>query len=65
MSQTKLYKLSKDLISGEVTKVIKKGDPTPDGSGRFWTVIPFKDGNADYQKYLEWVDAGNTPEAAD
>jgi hypothetical protein len=27
--------------------------------------IPFAPGNADYQKYLEWVAAGNTPEASD
>ena len=29
------------------------------------TLIPFDDGNADYQTYLEWVAAGNTPPAAD
>ena len=28
-------------------------------------VIPFSEGNADYQEYLEWVAAGNTAEAAD
>ena len=27
--------------------------------------IPFDEGNKDYQEYLEWVAAGNTPEAAD
>jgi len=27
--------------------------------------IPFDSANTDYQEYLEWVSAGNTPEAAD
>ena len=27
--------------------------------------IPFDPDNTDYQKYLEWVAAGNTPDAAD
>ena len=26
--------------------------------------IPFDDGNIDYQEYLAWVAAGNTPEAS-
>ena len=29
------------------------------------STIPFAQGNSDYQKYLEWVAEGNTPEAAD
>ena len=28
-------------------------------------IIPFDPANADYQDYLEWVEEGNTPEAAD
>ena len=27
--------------------------------------IPMADGNTDYQEYLDWVAAGNTPEAAE
>lgn len=27
--------------------------------------IPFDPANTDYQAYLKWLDAGNTPEAAD
>jgi len=26
--------------------------------------IPFDPANTDYQEYLKWVEAGNTPEAA-
>ena len=27
--------------------------------------IPFDPANTDYQAYLKWVEAGNTPQAAD
>jgi hypothetical protein len=27
--------------------------------------IPFNPDNTDYQEYLKWVEAGNTPEPAD
>ena len=33
--------------------------------GAFQISIPFDPDNTDYQEYLEWVDAGNTAEAAD
>jgi hypothetical protein len=29
------------------------------------TSIPFDPDNTDYQEYLKWVEAGNTPEPAD
>jgi hypothetical protein len=28
-------------------------------------VIPFSEGNRDYQQYKAWLDAGNTPQEAD
>ena len=41
----------------------------PDGveimDGDIRKVIPFKENNTDYQVYLAWVAAGNSPEAAD
>lgn len=27
--------------------------------------IPFNEGNRDYQQYLAWLQAGNTPDPAD
>ena len=29
------------------------------------TFIPFDPDNTDYQEYLKWLEAGNTPEPAD
>ena len=49
-----MYKEIKNL-DGVVCAVIRS-----DG----WA-IPFDQDNTDYQKYLEWVAAGNTPEPAD
>ena len=55
------YKLLKetDSATGNVSEapvILRKTD------GAF---IPKAIGNKDYQDYLEWVAAGNTPEAAD
>ena len=52
------YKLYKDPIEGKVIAVKKD-------CGTHKLSIPFIAGNTDYAEYLEWVDAGNTPEAAD
>lgn len=52
-----MYKLMKvNEISGKV-EMIRKTD-----SNYF---IPVDEENSDYQKYLEWVAQGNTPEPAD
>ena len=56
-----LYKLQTKLPGDPFQFIIKKGpSDRPDSI--------FKDGNLnnpDYVEYKEWVDAGNTPEAAD
>lgn len=50
-----MYKLS-PLHNGIQTSVQR----TTDG-----TCIPFDPANTDYQKYLEWLEEGNTPLPAD
>jgi hypothetical protein len=52
------YKLTKNIDTGIVDKVI-----LTEGQVRYW--INFNPESSKYQEYLEWVDAGNTPEAAD
>ena len=49
------YKLYKDMNNVNEVGVIYKG--------KKW--IPFDEGNRDYQDYKLWLDAGNTPAAAD
>ena len=53
------YKLQKHALDSEATSVL-----LDEGDGRFRS-IPFDSENTSYQEYLEWVAAGNTPEAAD
>jgi hypothetical protein len=50
-----MYKLS-ELIEGKQVTVIR----TTDGA-----CIPFDPANTDYQEYLKWLSAGNTPLPAD
>ena len=50
-------KMKNDLTDSDyTTQIQRKADNA---------VIPFDPANTDYQEYLEWVAAGNTPEAAD
>ena len=51
-----MYKLTK-TPSGQVSNCVIR---TTDGA-----CIPFDPANTDYQAYLKWVEAGNTPQAAD
>jgi len=50
-----MYKLWKNN-EGNIRSIIKTSDNT---------YIPFDPANTDYQEYLKWVAAGNTPEPAD
>jgi len=57
-----IYKLFKDSISNKVCSVQKQiGNSEP----YTFLSIPLDPENTDYQEYLEWVEAGNTAEAAD
>ena len=49
------YKLITDPITGTVESVLRDEK----------THVPFAPGNSSYQKYLEWLAEGNTPQPAD
>ena len=53
-----MYKLIKSPFDGEIRTVNKQ-------DGNMLLSIPFVPANTDYQKYLEWLAEGNTPEPAD
>ncbi len=65
-----LYKLMKSksypIVDGVIdsTATVVKHVKKDLGNGR-QLHIPFVQGNTDYQEYLDWKDAGNTPDAAD
>ena len=52
-----MYQLFKDDIVFGKAQCIKR---ISDGA-----VIPFDPDNTDYQAYLKWLEAGNTPQPAD
>ena len=51
-----MYKLMKNSYGGEPCIVLRLSD------GAY---IPFDQNNTDYQRYLKWLEAGNTPLPAD
>jgi hypothetical protein len=51
-----MYKLFKDVISGNINTVQRLFDNS---------YIPFNPANTDYQEYLAWLAEGNTPLPAD
>ena len=54
-----MYKQCKDNFGNIANCVLLKHE---DGSS---SSIPFDPANVDYQQYLEWLAAGNTPEPAE
>lgn len=52
-----MYQQVIDLITGQSAQCIKR---IADNA-----FIPFDSANTDYQEYLKWVEAGNTPLPAD
>jgi hypothetical protein len=51
-----MYKLQSDTIFGKATCIKRIADNA---------FIPFDPANTDYQAYLAWIEAGNTPEPAE
>jgi hypothetical protein len=51
-----MYKLGFANRQGNVTSVQRLSDSA---------FIPFDPANTDYQEYLRWLEAGNTPEPAE
>jgi hypothetical protein len=51
-----MYKIINSSITGKQISVKRLADDT---------FIPFDPDNTDYQEYLKWLEAGNTPLPAD
>jgi hypothetical protein len=56
IGKTEMYKLSK--YHNDIVGVVKQEDG-------YTKSIPFDPDNTDYQAYLAWLEAGNTPTPAD
>ena len=57
------YKLIKNTKTNKVDQVRRSTDG--DWASNELVLIPFDDDNSDYIDYKDWVEAGNTAEAAD
>jgi hypothetical protein len=55
-----MYKIINVNNGDTIFSLIKRID-----SQNFVSYIPMNESNVDYQKYLEWLAEGNTPEPAD
>jgi len=51
-----MYKLIQDSVTNQLSTIQRMTDNA---------FIPLDPANTDYQEYLEWLAAGNTPEPAD
>ena len=51
-----MYKLLKDVTTQQLSNSVLRSDGA---------CIPFDPANTDYQKFLAWLEAGNTPLPAD
>jgi len=60
MNENLKFQLTEADKQGNIYCVIRKNDNADDN-----TYISTDPANKDYAEYLEWVEAGNTPEAAD
>lgn len=55
------------MITYKLVKIYEMDGSSKEGAvirSDGWS-IPFVEGNADYQKYLKWLEEGNTPLPAD
>jgi hypothetical protein len=55
-----MYKLYSQTYMGQTTQSVIRFDGID-----CYTSIPFAPDNTDYQEYLAWLAAGNTPEPAE
>jgi hypothetical protein len=55
-----MYQIVKTVVGDETTLAIKRTNPNDSV-----TYIPMDEDNADYKRYLKWLEDGNEPLPAD